>query len=147
MTREELKAILKKEGNYKAFEYKGYKCRIIRMGEGIPFEHRLFHLCWYVLLTKEDKRYGKDWAEIPYTVHGGITYSSRKLHLQQEEDWWWIGFDCGHAGDINMVFRLERPESGFTYKTREFVEGELKQLVDQIVDDRRSNTTHTTKSE
>lgn len=46
-----------------------------------------------------------------------------------------------------MVFRLERPESGFTYKTREFVEGELKQLVDQIVDDRRSNTTHTTKSE
>ena len=24
----------------------------------------------YVLLTKEDKRYGKDWAEIPYSVHG-----------------------------------------------------------------------------
>jgi len=45
MASEELKAILKKEGNYKAFKYKGYKCRIIRMGEGIPFEHRLFHLC------------------------------------------------------------------------------------------------------
>ncbi|PZM87463.1 MAG: hypothetical protein DLD55_01165 [candidate division SR1 bacterium] len=95
MTREELNAILKKEGNYKAFEYKGYKCRILRMGEGMPFEHRLFHLCGYVLLTKEDKRYGKDGAEIPYTVHGGITYSSHKLHLQQEEDGWWIGSDCG----------------------------------------------------
>nr|DAT16591.1 MAG TPA: hypothetical protein [Caudoviricetes sp.] len=45
MTREELNAILQKEGNYKAFEYKGYKCRILRMGEGMPFEHRLFHLC------------------------------------------------------------------------------------------------------
>lgn len=37
-----------------------------------------------------------------------------------------------------MVFRLERPESGFTYKTMEFVENELKQLVDQIVADRRN---------
>lgn len=33
MTREELNAILQKEGNYKAFEYKGYKCRILRMGK------------------------------------------------------------------------------------------------------------------
>ena len=109
MTREELNAILQKEGNYKAFEYKGYKCRILRMGEGMPFEHRLFHLCWYVLLTKKDKRYGKDWAEIPYSVHGGINYSSHKLHLQQEE--------------------------------------ELKQLVDQILSDKQSNTTNTTKSQ
>ena len=136
MTREELNAILQKEGNYKAFEYKGYKCRILRMGEGMDPEYRMFHLCWYVLLTKKDKRYGKDWAEIPYSVHGGITYSSHKLHLQQEEDWWRIGFDCGHAGDINMVFRLGRPESGFTYKTMEYEEEELKQLVDQISADR-----------
>ena len=137
MTREELNAILQKEGNYKAFEYKGYKCRILRMGEGMDPEYRMFHLCGYVLLTKEDKRYGKDWEEIPYSVHGGITYSSHKLHLQQEEDWWWIGFDCAHAGDINMVFWLERPESGFTYKTMEFVENELKQLVDQIIAERK----------
>nr|DAM99037.1 MAG TPA: hypothetical protein [Caudoviricetes sp.] len=29
----------------------------------------------------------------------------------------------------------------------EFVENELKQLVDQIIADKQSNTTHTTKSE
>nr|DAK15231.1 MAG TPA: hypothetical protein [Caudoviricetes sp.] len=46
-----------------------------------------------------------------------------------------------------MVFRLERPESGFTYKTMEFVEEELKQLVDQVLSDKQSNTTHTTKSQ
>ena len=40
MTREEIKAILKEEGNYKAFEYKGYKCRILRIGEGMPFKYR-----------------------------------------------------------------------------------------------------------
>lgn len=137
----------KKRETIKPFEYKGYKCRILRMGEGMDPEYRMFHLCGYVLLTKEDKRYGKDWAEIPYSVHGGITYSSHKLHLQQEEDWWRIGFDCGRAGDINMAFRLERPESGFTYKTMEFVEEELKQLVDQVLSDKQSNTTHTTKSQ
>lgn len=137
MTTEELKAILKKEGNYKAFEYKGYKCRILRMGEGMDPEYRLFYLCGYVLLTEKDKYYGKDADTIPYHAHGGLNYSSHRLHNQPEE-WWRIGFDCGHAGDINMVFRLERPESGFTYKTMEFVENELKQLVDQIVADRRN---------
>lgn len=139
MTREELNAILQKEGNYKAFEYKSYKCRILRMGEGMPFEHRLFHLCWYVLLTKKDKRYGKDWAEIPYSVHGGITYSSHKLHLQQEEDWRWIGFDCAHAGDISLEYQLDKEYmlgTSSTYKTMEYVESELKQLVDQVLSDK-----------
>lgn len=135
MTREELNAILQKEGNYKAFEYKGYKCRILRMGEGIPFEYRMFHLCGYVLLTKEDKRYGKDWAEIPYSVHGGITYSSDRLHNQPEE-WWRIGFDCAHACDISLPYQLNSELSSAVYRTMEFVENELKQLVDQIVDDR-----------
>lgn len=148
MTTEELKAILKKEGNYKAFEYKGYKCRIIRMGEGMPFEYRLFHLCWYVLLTKEDKRYGKDWSEIPYVVHGGITYSSSKLHLQPEENWRWIGFDCGHAGDLSGTYQLDKEYifwTHSTYKTIEFVEQELKDLVEQILADRQEDTIHTTK--
>lgn len=136
MTREELNAILQKEGNYKAFEYKGYKCRILRMGEGMPFEHRLFHLCWYVLLTKKDKRYGKDWAEIPYSVHGGINYSSHKLHLQQEEDWWRIGFDCAHACDISLPYQLNSELSSAVYRTMDYVEEELKRLVDQVLADR-----------
>jgi len=85
MTREELNTILQKEGNYKAFEYKGYKCRILRMGEGMYPEYRLFHLCGYVLLTKEDRCYGKECDTIPYTVHGGFTYSSHRLHNQPEE--------------------------------------------------------------
>lgn len=85
MTREELNTILQKEGNYKAFEYKGYKCRILRMGEGMDPEYRLFHLCGYVLLTKEDRCYGKDADTIPYHAHGGLNYSSHRLHNQPEE--------------------------------------------------------------
>nr|DAS90048.1 MAG TPA: hypothetical protein [Caudoviricetes sp.] len=34
-----------------------------------------------------------------------------------------------------------------TYKTMEYVESELKQLVDQVLADKQSNTTHTTKSQ
>ncbi len=136
MTREELNTILQKEGNYKAFEYKGYKCRILRMGEGMDPEYRLFHLCGYVLLTKEDRCYGKEYDTIPYTVHGGFTYSSHRLHNQPEE-WWWIGFDCAHACDISLPYQLNSELSSAVYRTMDYVEDELKQLVDQIMDDCR----------
>ena len=136
MTREELNAILKKEGNYKAFEYKGYKCRILRMGEGMDPEYRLFHLCGYVLLTKEDRCYGKEYDTIPYTVHGGFTYSSHRLHNQPEE-WWRIGFDCAHSCDISLPYQLNSEISSAVYRTMDYVEDELKQLVDQIMDDCR----------
>lgn len=136
MTENYLKDILKKEGIYKAFEYKGYKCRIIRMG---IFELGIFHLCWYVLLTEKDKWYKKDWMDLPYTVHGGLTYSNSYLRYQPEKDWWRIGFDCNHAGDLSMDYQLNKECMlwiNATYKTMEFVENELKQLVDQIVSDR-----------
>ena len=135
MTREELNMILQKEGNYKAFEYKGYKCRILRMGEGMDPEYRLFHLCGYVLLTKEDRCYGKEYDTIPYTVHGGFTYSSHRLHNQPEE-WWRIGFDCAHACDISLPYQLNSELSSAVYRTMDYVEEELKRLVDQIVADR-----------
>ena len=135
MTREELNAILQKEGNYKAFEYKGYKCRILRMGEGMDPEYRLFHLCGYVLLTKEDRCYGKEYDTIPYTVHGGFTYSSHRLHNQPEE-WWRIGFDCAHACDISLPYQLNSELSSAVYRTMDYVEEELKRLVDQVLADR-----------
>lgn len=135
MTREELNAILKKEGNYKAFEYKGYKCRILRMGEGMDPEYRLDHLCGYVLLTKEDRCYGKEYDTIPYTVHGGFTYSSHRLHNQPEE-WWRIGFDCAHACDISLPYQLNSELSSAVYRTMDYVEEELKRLVDQVLADR-----------
>lgn len=135
MTREELNTILQKKGNYKAFEYKGYKCRILRMGEGMDPEYRLFHLCGYVLLTKEDRCYGKEYDTIPYTVHGGFTYSSHRLHNQPEE-WWRIGFDCAHACDISLPYQLNSELSSAVYRTMDYVEEELKRLVDQIVADR-----------
>ncbi|MBB1578522.1 MAG: hypothetical protein HG424_000860 [candidate division SR1 bacterium] len=135
MTREELNAILQKEGNYKAFEYKGYKCRILRMGEGMDPEYRMFHLCGYVLLTKEDRCYGKEYDTIPYTIHGGFTYSSHRLHNQPEEGWR-IGFDCAHACDISLPYQLNSELSSAVYRTMDYVEEELKRLVDQIVADR-----------
>ena len=136
MTREELNTILQKEGNYKAFEYKGYKCRILRMWEGMDPKYRLFYLCGYVLLTERDKYYGKDADTIPYDAHGGLNYSNKRLYMQPEEGRW-IGFDCAHACDISIPCQLNCELSSAVYRTMDYVEQELKQLVDQVLSDRK----------
>ena len=36
-------------------------------------------------------------------VHGGLTYANDGVWEELDtlpDDWWWLGFDCGHAGDI-----------------------------------------------
>lgn len=127
MNTEEIKALIRKEGDYKAFEYRGFKCRILRNSGG------LINLCGYVGLPEGHKWFGKGYDDIDVDVHGGLTYARNYLHKQPETDLWWIGFDCAHLGDIaflegNYSIGLE------TYKDMEFVENEIKEMVDQLVD-------------
>lgn len=122
-----LEETIRKEGDYKAFEYKGYKCRIIR-----PHKREIIHLCGYVGLPSGHKYFGEDYDNIGVEVHGGLTYSSQRLHMQPEDDLWWIGFDCGHYGDISFL-KDDLHFPGDTYKDMNFVESEIKQLVDQLI--------------
>lgn len=127
-----LKHTIEGEGNYKAFEYKGYKCRILR--SDIIGCNNTIYLSGYVAIPKGHKYFRQDiWKKNSLDelkVHGGITYSSNKLIFQPEKNVWWIGFSCDSIGDI--AFLNGCGFADVTYKTMDYVEKELKGLVDQL---------------
>ena len=87
-----------------------------------------------------------------FKVHGGITYAAggKDSHHPVDSDLWWLGFDCGHAGDCPDYELLEKTwgdnemvrhrledkwlYDGYEVRTLEYVQQECKNLVDQIID-------------
>jgi hypothetical protein len=84
-----------------------------------------------------------------FDVHGGITYADGNGNHPVESDLWWLGFDCGHAGDARDIETLkilwpdtERTQylmNDLTFeddvvRTKEYVQEECKSLVDQIIE-------------
>lgn len=58
----------------------------------------------YVRVTKSHPWFGKHMSMKPIVaidVHGGITYTEKgpPLFVPRFSYQWWLGFDCGHAGD------------------------------------------------
>lgn len=125
------------------FEYKGFPCVVFF----IPLGHR----CGYVGLPKGHEYYGKDTRKIPIRCHGGITFAENSLYGQDDNDKWWIGFDCAHYFDgvdeksfleyygeestdeeFNLVLRLNCTRAGQPVRTQEYVESECRKIVDQI---------------
>ena len=129
MEKEALQALMKKEGNSETFTYKGFDCKIKR-------NQSLSFLCGYVRLPEGHKFYKQHYNDIDVDVHGSLTYS------QQENDQWVVGFDCGHCFDLcpfEIMVNDDSPygfmQSGVssgTYRTMEYVESEIKKLVDQL---------------
>lgn len=65
---------------------------------------KLLHWTGYVGIPKEHPYYGKadEWGSplLDLEVHGGVTWAADRIPgVESEPDRWWIGFDCGHAGD------------------------------------------------
>lgn len=64
----------------------------------------LLHWTGYVGVRKGHPCYGlvTEW-EPPLSdleVHGGVTWSDDHINgVETEPGYWWIGFDCAHAGD------------------------------------------------
>lgn len=131
MDAEKLYEKIKEEWNYKKFTYKWYECRIIRHSKGIDF----FWLCWYVQLTEKDKYYWENYDTIPYKVHWWLTYWDFSLNSYPEEGFW-IGFDCQHCWDLFTAYMFDKNYEQ-VYRDMEYVENELKKLVDQIVKDKK----------
>lgn len=109
------------EGDFKEFDYKGYKCQIKR-------HVYLKNLCGYVFLPKDHALASQDPFCLALAVHGGITYGE----LVGEN--YILGFDCAHCEDLvpGMHESLELPFLQI-YRSMQYVEEELKELVDQIV--------------
>lgn len=100
--------------------------------------------CGYVELSDEHPWAGQSGDEIDAFVHGGVTFSDRFSKLG---DGWFIGFDCGHSGDVAPAHDARRKrafdigvvggaDDDFkpTYKTLQYVLGELKELARQARD-------------
>ena len=108
-------------------ETKENKDRILRLGIHAPsgYKYIVAHApigfrVGYVQIPK-----GHPWFGVEYVVgwgddaplmnpnvHGGVTFSERGVDENRMElDEWWIGFDCGHAGDAVDV-ELQDPEYG-----------------------------------
>jgi hypothetical protein len=109
---ESIRKKIRAEGHEKRFDHKGYPCAIVRCG---------VHLCGYVGLPEGHKYYGKGCGQIDVDVHGGITYAKK------DSGFWVIGFDCAHPGDYTAGSSDDE-----TYRDIEYVEGQLKKLVEQI---------------
>lgn len=135
------------------FEYKGFPCVVLFM----PMGYR----CGYVGLLKGNKYYKKKYDDIPVDCHCGLTYSEPGLFGQNDNDTWWIGFDCGHFcdgldgdtfysyydGDLKTMEPISRNAymdslgkmfdicGKYPVRTQEYAENECRKIVDKILGD------------
>lgn len=119
------KKIIEEEGNRKEIEYRGVKGLILRVSPD-----NLGHLCGYVRIEEDVQGY----YHLDLEVHGGVTFSGQ---LEGEEGYW-VGFDCAHAGDITPMadegFNVILAGEGYTYKNMDYVENQIENMIDQILD-------------
>jgi len=112
---------------------------------------RLGMLCGYVAVAPGHPWHGLGYSECAeqVDVHGGLTYAASCdgeegegiCHVPQpgeSGDVWWFGFDCGHAGDLVPGFPfpdISIPGHwGTTYRTVEYVQGEVTALAAQLAE-------------
>lgn len=96
--------------------------------------------CGYVGLAPEHRFHGVDYfdvdGEIQGAAHGGLTYAGECAghicHVPEPgepDDIWWLGFDCGHLGDLIPELAAERLGLPGTYKTVGFVLDAVERLA------------------
>lgn len=107
----------------------GLKCRIVRN----PITKTL---CGYVGVPKESKFFGVDYDNSEFNdleVYGGLTYAQ-----QDDDGWWYFGFDTAHADDfspgiVEHLIEAGRKDFAFydcmNYRTWEFVDNEVDYLA------------------
>jgi len=131
-------------------EETGLPCLIVRSPVGA--------LNGYVGVDNNHSLYKKDCHEVDelmpdLEVHGGLTFSGKSekkldkklliFHVVEpgeNEDVWWLGFDCAHAGDFCPLIARYLNFPGFknpypiqdNYKDIEWVKKEVESLAKQI---------------
>lgn len=126
----------KKEPNYVREEYRNIPYVIHRAPMG-------YLQAFFPVVATWDMQY--DWTHENYVkmlqeqivVHKGINHMYVKGDDFEPDNGRglnniWIGFHCGHAGDlIPLMF----PRPGDVYRTFYYVESEIKKAIDQYLDD------------
>lgn len=82
-----MKPVLETKSTYKGYPYVvlfmpgAYRCGYV----GVPYSHKLAK---------------KSIDKLSHIrCHGGVTYAESHLYNCNDENTWWIGFDCGHCFD------------------------------------------------
>ena len=98
-------------------------------------------LCGYVGITKGNQYFEKEYNEVPVDVHGGLTYSAfcneggKICHVPlpgRSHRVWWLGFDCGHWGDLIPGMLKYGVNLGDRYRDIEYVKKECRNLALQL---------------
>jgi hypothetical protein len=107
--------------------------------------------CGYVGVPPGHPWHGMDAADVPASVHGGLTYSAPCAGGHGGDDYavchtpepgrpdnvWWVGFDCGHGLDVwpahlAMSFYADMvAELGATYRPLGYVMAQILDLAGQ----------------
>jgi hypothetical protein len=123
------------KGVHEGFEWEitnngiGYRCGYVRIPPGHP---------WH----------GRDYDSVePYpAVHGGLTFAEADTDCGKggEDNAWWLGFDCAHAGDAadpSLPGRDGKPLPSVVLhhfdddviRTTDYVEAECRSLAGQAL--------------
>ena len=74
----------------------------------------LMELGWgngYVGLPKWHPWFNIHYNDIYVDVHGGLTFSEfNKDYPVENDNLWWLGFDCAHCNDAPDINEVENPE-------------------------------------
>lgn len=109
----------------------GYQCIIWR-------DDKTLHLCGYVGVPKNHPCYEhRDFFTPPLSdieVHGGITFSNY-FKSKKYQNFWFIGFDCAHYGDIMPGLIEHFPShnrSKSMYRDKSYVKQNINLLLKQL---------------
>jgi len=109
----------------KTWQSHGFKCLAKINQTGTPVG--------YVGLPQEHPDFGKHYDDIEdVEVHGGLTFAG--YWQDQADDLWYVGFDCGHAWDMNP-FLTSSDDAIPRYtsnKSLDYVEEETERLAEQM---------------
>lgn len=130
-------------------EVTGLPCLIRRAHPELGF------LCGYVGVPNTHPAYGKHYGQVNASVHGGLTFASRcnpdgdeetsichVVEPGEDDDVWWLGFDCGHAWDVApgtrhilaSIGRAPSTSDDDVYRTFDYVKAEVLSLARQLKD-------------
>ena len=132
MSRKELEELIKKEGNRKELNHRGYEYIISR---GANEGSSMFHLCGYVALPRTHPLNEVDYdvAERVWgiSVHGGLTFADFLPVVGERR--YCYGFDCAHTYDLSSWRQFDDDGILPDYRNMQYVEDECQALIDQLI--------------
>ena len=122
MTKKEFDDIINSEPSHDIFVAFGIMGQVLR-------HPKFLNLNGYIYLPPSHPWYKKHYDEIDAEVHGGLTYGE----LDKETNYWCIGFDTNHSGDLFYINFLMSSSELFdlTYRDWNYVKNEVKSLAYQ----------------